>query len=75
MSDLNFKEWLGEDHWKALKHGVRTGKKAYSKKRMEQKKTKSDKKDEKPEKTALAGENLHRWLTEKKLLAPSPLLT
>ena len=72
MSDLNFKEWLGEDQWKALKHAVKKGKKAYKKKRVQQKKEKrAEETPEEPKKSALAGENLHRWLLERKLIARS----
>jgi len=32
VNDLNFKEWLGEDHWKAIKYAVKNGKKHMLKK-------------------------------------------
>lgn len=69
MTDLNFKEWLSDEQWAAVRHAVEAGTKAFAdyQKIMKQqkKKPKIKKENRKPQPKQ---EDLHKWLLEKKKL-------
>jgi hypothetical protein len=65
-NDLNFKEWLSDEQWSALKQAVTAGTRAYRQAMKKDKKPKP--KVKKENRKAPKQEDLHKWLLEKKKL-------
>jgi len=65
--NLDFKEWLSDEQWAAVRHAVETGTRAFSDYQKQLKKEKKKPKVKKENLKQPKQEDLHKWLLEKKL--------